>query len=283
MKKKIFALIISLMMTFSIIPTIAFAGTPYEENQFTTFRTCRILSYVEPIKTSKYSLHLNMTPVDQTIKKLEGLNYDDSKDLAGNQNAILDIVSNLYNTLIEQHKVLTNKELDNQKNGEDADLSKIIDDSKKEITDYKFVYDPDYMLDKYLKDINSIADKCYVNINNYKLLRVAAKSITSKKAALTKLTASKKKIKISVKAISVGENKITVYQVYRSTNKNFKKGLKKYTVKLNDLSKSTLSYTDTKSLKKGTKYFYKVRGVVKGTNGKPIYTKWSENKSIKSK
>ncbi len=283
MKKKIFALIISLMMTFSLIPTIAFAGTPYEENQFTTFRTCRILSYVEPIKQSKYSSQLNMTLVDETVKKLEGLNYDDNKDLAGNQNAILDIVSNLFSTLLEQHKVLTNNKLDSQKNGEDANLAKIIDDSEKEITDYKFVYDPDYMLDKYLKDINSIADKCYVNINNYKLLSVASKSITSKKSALTKLTASKKKIKMSIKAVSIGENKITEYQIYRSTNKNFKKGLKKYIVKLTDVSKSTLSYTDTKSLKKGTKYFYKVRGVVAGSNGKPVYTKWSGNKSIKSK
>ena len=68
--------------------------------------------------------------------------------------------------------------------------------------------------------------------------------------------------------------KVDYYQVYRSTSKNgtYKKI---YTTK----SGSTSSYTD-KSVTKGKKYYYKVRGVRK-INGKNYYTEWS-NKTYKT-
>ena len=84
---------------------------------------------------------------------------------------------------------------------------------------------------------------------------------------------TKKTAKISWKKVS----RATGYEVYRKTGKN---GTYK---KIKTISKaSTVSYTDSKSLKKGKTYFYKVRAYKK-MSGKVYYSAFSTEKSIKIK
>lgn len=91
------------------------------------------------------------------------------------------------------------------------------------------------------------------------------------------------KIKLTFKALNLSDGtKITKYQVKRSTNKNFKKSLKTYSATCKKTS-SKVSFTNSNKLKKGTRYYYKVRGVVELSDGTPVYTKWSKIQSAKCK
>lgn len=83
------------------------------------------------------------------------------------------------------------------------------------------------------------------------------------------LKSSKAGISVSFKT----KKNIEGYEIYRSTNK--KTGFKKVA----DISKNT--FLDQSSLKKGTRYYYKVRGYVNG-NSKKIYTKYSDIYSAKA-
>ena len=97
----------------------------------------------------------------------------------------------------------------------------------------------------------------------------------------TKITAksalAKKGIKVSWK--KSGGYKVDYYEVFKSTKKSPGYGTKAYYKTKNG---KTTSFTDTKKLKKGTRYYYKVRGVriIEKTK---YYTSWSNkaNRTIK--
>lgn len=97
------------------------------------------------------------------------------------------------------------------------------------------------------------------------------KGVQNTKVWITKTSKGKGWIKINYKK-SKGY-KVDYYEVYRKTGKNGKFGSKPfYKTKKNGL---TGWYKNTKSLKKGTRYYYKVRGV-RIIDGKKYYTKWSK-------
>lgn len=108
--------------------------------------------------------------------------------------------------------------------------------------------------------------------------------VEESKVAVSKTTAYKNgKIKVVFKALTLSDGtKVTKYQVRRAVNKKFTKKLKKYNATCKASSK-TVSFTNAKGLKKGTRYYYKIRGKVQLSDGSWVYTKWSKVKSIKCK
>lgn len=116
-------------------------------------------------------------------------------------------------------------------------------------------------------DAPIIAPVCKVTVQSKTAAGVKATKITGVKVA-----ASKGKVALTWKK-SEGY-KVDGYQIYRSTKKD--SGFKKmYTAK-------TKSYKNTKSLKKGTRYYYKVRGY-RSVDGKTVYTAWSKTVSAVAK
>ncbi|MFQ9514963.1 MAG: DUF4430 domain-containing protein [Eubacterium sp.] len=98
----------------------------------------------------------------------------------------------------------------------------------------------------------------------------ANKTVKNTKPKL-KVKAKKKSIKLSWKKVS----KANGYTIYRALKK---KG--KY-VKIKTIKKGRKKKFTDKKVKKGKKYFYKIRAYRIDANGKKIYSKWSKVKKIK--
>ena len=154
--------------------------------------------------------------------------------------------------------------------GQETDLVKL-----KALSNGKMVITPS-------SDINSSTEFQIVYVGSkYKLNSSNTFSlyVTANKEVIAKIKGSKISgiaLKSSKAGISVSfktKKNIEGYEIYRSTNK--KTGFKKVA----DISKNT--FLDQSSLKKGTRYYYKVRGYVNG-NGKKIYTKYSDIYSAKA-
>lgn len=117
---------------------------------------------------------------------------------------------------------------------------------------------------KYYTKWSNIITKKYTNISTSKLK--IAKGVKNTKV---KASSTSRKGYIKIKWKKRSDYKVDYYQIYRSTKKT--SGFKYYG-KTDSGSKRT--YKNTKNLKKGKTYYYKVRGVRK-IDGKKYYTKWS--------
>lgn len=73
---------------------------------------------------------------------------------------------------------------------------------------------------------------------------------------------------------------VVAYKIQRSTNKNFKKNIRNYTKRKWD---DIVLFYNGKHLKKGTKYYFRIRAVVKLSDGTTYDCPWSKVKGIKCK
>lgn len=98
----------------------------------------------------------------------------------------------------------------------------------------------------------------------------ALKTVSLKKPKIRKLTAGKKKIKVKYKKVK----KATGYEIQYSTSKKFAKAT---TVN------SSKPSAQLKKLKRKTKYFVRMRAVLKKAGYADSHSKWSKVKTVKTK
>ena len=97
------------------------------------------------------------------------------------------------------------------------------------------------------------------------------KTIKGVQATTIKASTSAVKGKIKVAWKKSAGYKVDYFQVFRSTKKTTGYGTKPF---YQTKTEKATYYNNTKSLKKGTRYYYKVRGV-RVLDGKRYYTRWS--------
>ena len=121
-----------------------------------------------------------------------------------------------------------------------------------------------------------IAKFALADTKNYNSIpnKTAKMTITPKGTSISKLKTGKKQFKATWKK---QKTQTTGYEVQYSTNKKFKSGNKKVTIKKNKTTSSTV-----KKLKAKKKYYVRIR-TYKTVKGKKIYSDWSKVKNVKTK
>ena len=130
---------------------------------------------------------------------------------------------------------------------------------------------PDYLFSGYDIAPYGVGIKAYDKL--VALEKVVGEAVTS-----LKLNASStaKKGSITVKWTVKGDASVAEgYQVWKSTKAN--KGYKKA------ITTKKTSYKNTKGLKKGTRYYYKVRAYATAADGTIMYSDWSNKAYRKAK
>lgn len=161
-------------------------------------------------------------------------------------------------------------------------VQKLVETAKKEID--KISNNSQMSVKNREAKVDSIVAKLKADIEKQKVDETLAAQVKALKGKVVKLKAYKNgKIKVKFKNLKIKAGaKVVRYQIYRATKKNFKKNLRKYTIKRTK-NKKNYNWINTKKLKKGKKYYYKVRARVKLSDGTYAYTKWSNVKAIKCK
>ena len=118
---------------------------------------------------------------------------------------------------------------------------------------------------KYYTKWSNVANRKYTYTGSNDI-----KIINGIKATTVKATSSRGKGYIKINWKKTGNYKVDYYQICRSTTKDFSKN-KVYT---KTKSGKVLTNKHTKNLKKGKRYYYKVRGV-RVVDGKKRFTQWS--------
>ncbi|MEG2439853.1 MAG: DUF4430 domain-containing protein [Lachnospiraceae bacterium] len=216
------------------------------------------------------TIEITITKVDATTKELE--------DIVGDNAYILDIVITSNGKPISQlngGEARIKVEVPANLNGKDLVAVYINDDKKLELVqgkqikkDGKVYYQINALhLSKYALVEKAIAEKTIATQDTTPVDKNAKLTKGVKATKITSLKAKASKSKVIVTWKKSKGYKVDGYQIYKSTKKTT--DFKKMTTKTNR------RYVNTKSLKSGKTYFYKVRGY-RVIDGKIVYTKWGK-------
>lgn len=211
----------------------------------------------------------NETTREALVIKSEGHKYTDTVTKADFKNDAKKISKCACGDVVETviaSKISTVTVSDKTYNGKNQSVSIVVKDSKK-----KVIPASAYTLSGTTKAKKAGSYKVTVKFKgNYTGTKTLTWKILPKSTSLNKVTAGKKKATVTWKKQTAGN---TGYKIQISTDKNFKKSVKTYTVK----KTKTTSYT-AKNLKAKKTYYVRICTY----NGK-VQSSWSKVKSVKIK